>query len=273
MDVLRDWTFLAGIGSVLAVIVALYSIRIQQIKNKEEWFERNFSLLLEQHNNLLSNIREDKELLSEIDKNIRVLISEALYKPNEKLSPLKQSMFKVSDFSKYIKEKSLLGSYFRVLYHLLKFIDEKHSESNSIDHYFTFDKKTIIRRKYYTSIVRSFLDTNILITLAFNVVVVIDKNNNPNQYVKFRDLIIKYGFLEHIYFDKLSGKKLQEKINQLSVGKRSDYKYNNTPAIMGIFLFYPPDAFGDNETYADFISEGLSEASMNVLKDIYKSPY
>lgn len=74
---------------------------------------------------------------------------------------------------------NLCGSYFRVLYRILKFI--------STDCY---DKN---KEKFYSGIVRSFIGNDVIQILACNCYC----TDKDNQYFKYRLLIEKYAFLEH----------------------------------------------------------------------------
>lgn len=85
--------------------------------------------------------------------------------------------------------------YFRVLYQILMFIAMKHDFSNPPKN---FDKAMKRERteseKFYANIVRSFVNMDATRLLAINCAV----NNEMDSYYKYRQLIERYEFLEHI---------------------------------------------------------------------------
>ncbi|HCU2313422.1 TPA: hypothetical protein OUJ77_003477 [Klebsiella aerogenes] len=157
--------FFVAFGTVASVMAALY---ISTRSNKRETFERNFSLLLEQHNEQLHI------LLSRDDFGGK--LSEVLgFAGDKDLMSANQRMHKLDAY---------YGSYFRVLYYLLKHIDR-----NYYGCFFTHKKK-----KFYTSMVRSFLNSEITLLLIINVA----HATKGNQYYGYRRLIEKYSYLEHL---------------------------------------------------------------------------
>lgn len=160
--------FFVAFGTVASVMAALY---ISTRNNKRDTFERNFSLLLEQHNEQLNT------LLSRDDFGGK--LSEVLgFAQNGDLVSANQRMHKLDSY---------YGSYFRVLYYLLKHIDR-----NYYGYIFTHKKK-----KFYTSMVRSFLNSDITLLLIINVA----HAKKGNQYYGYRCLIEKYSYLEHLVID------------------------------------------------------------------------
>lgn len=87
------------------------------------------------------------------------------------------------------------------LFQLLKFID-------------TESKKLPIDANLYTNIIRATLDDKVLILLALNSVI--------NGYTKYKELIIKYSFFEHLDFNLSSI--LHKNVEEIIAGKiRSEY--------------------------------------------------
>ncbi|MGG5262533.1 putative phage abortive infection protein [Rahnella variigena] len=149
-------------GTCAAVLVALFA-------KKQSSFESTFSLLLAQHNQALKDLKSSTDYKTNVNDIL------------DGLSPLKEqneAMHELDDF---------FGSYFRILYHLIKFIDNSKSKIPFIE-----DK-----RKTYTSLVRSNLDNEIVFLLAINC----SHATPENQYCKYKELIEKYAMFEHLILD------------------------------------------------------------------------
>ncbi|EFO0834195.1 hypothetical protein DYR58_24175, partial [Escherichia coli] len=155
--------FFVALGTCTAVLVAL-------IAKKQSSFESTFSLMLSQHNNALNDLRKKSNYSELINKMMNGLVS---LKDTNTLMHNHDAVF---------------GSYFRILYHLLKFIDE-----NAGYHPFDLDRK-----KTYTSLVRAHLDNEITYLLAINCA----HANSENQYHFYKTLIERYAMLEHLILDK-----------------------------------------------------------------------
>lgn len=151
-------------GTCTAVAVALL------VKGQNS-FENTFNLLLAQHNEALRKLKEHKEYTPKTNKLFDL-------KGNFDLASLNANMHKMDDF---------FGSYFRVLYHILKHIDRSAG-------YHRFDFK---EKKRYTSLVRSFLDNETVLLLAINCA----HAKIHNQYYNYKNLIERYAFFEHLILD------------------------------------------------------------------------
>ncbi|MBS7445000.1 putative phage abortive infection protein [Enterobacter sp. 120016] len=160
--------FFVAFGTVASVMAALY---ISTKNNKRDTFERNFSLLLEQHNEQLNTLLSRNDFGGKLSEVLGFADDKDLISANERMHKL----------------DSYYGSYFRVLYYLLKHIDK-----NYYGCIFTHKKK-----KFYTSMVRSFLNSDITILLIINVA----HAKKGNQYYGYRCLIEKYSYLEHLVID------------------------------------------------------------------------
>ena len=162
--------FCVALGTILSVVTALcLSLR----NNKVAFFNANFSLLLEQHNNMAGQLLANKE-------NYKQKVDYVLTDGFDKLG--------LSDANKRMHQNDhFFGSYFRVLYHLLKHIDRNY-------HSWDLSGK---KRKYYTSLVRSFLNSEITLLLAINV----SHADRNSQYWGYRVLVEKYSLLEHLILD------------------------------------------------------------------------
>lgn len=151
--------FFVAFGTCTAVLVAL-------IAKKQSSFESTFSLLLSQHNNALNELRKKPEYSGLINEMMDGLVS-------------------LKDTNKLMHDHdAVFGSYFRILYHLLKFIDTNAG-------YHPFDHKS---KKNYTSLVRAHLDNEITYLLAINCA----HADIENQYHLYKLLIERYAMLEHL---------------------------------------------------------------------------
>lgn len=155
--------FFVALGTCTAVLVAL-------VAKKQSSFESTFSLLLSQHNNALNELRKHPKY------------SELINKLMDGLVPLKETNMLMH------QHDTVFGSYFRILYHLLKFIDNNAG-------YHPFDH---LRKKTYTSLVRAHLDNEITYLLAINCA----HADNKNQYCLYKTLIERYAMLEHLILNK-----------------------------------------------------------------------
>ncbi|SFT53027.1 Putative phage abortive infection protein [Kosakonia arachidis] len=221
--------FFVAFGTMSSVVVALY---ISVKNSKRDTFERNFSLLLEQHNEQL------KTLLNHPDfsKNL----SEVLGFGDEKdLVSANQRMHNLDSF---------YGSYFRVLYYLMKHIDR-----NYYGYVNAYKKK-----KFYTSMVRSFLNTEITLLLIINVA----HAKKGNQYFGYRELIERFSYLEHLIIDGevfVSGCSEDVRNGLRIEGAIDAIKYKTKLQIFDdICKEFPEASFGDND-FIDYVKDIKSQ--------------
>ncbi|HDT6088493.1 putative phage abortive infection protein [Raoultella ornithinolytica] len=214
MDTANIINFFVALGTCLAVMVALFA-------KGQTSFENTFNILLTQHNDALTKLKENR--------NYNEKVSDIFNLPNDfDLSNLTKNMHNLDYF---------FGSYFRVLYHLLKHIDKNGG-------YHPFDHKG---KKKYTSLVRSFLDNETTLLLAINC----SHAKNNNQYYHYKCLIERYAFFEHLIVDKgkfydyikYSDGNLKYSINYI---EQSDPLFVDK-LISEIFKTYHSSAFGDHE--------------------------
>lgn len=151
--------FFVALGTCAAVLVALFA-------KKQSSFESTFSLLLAQHNQALKDLKSSPDYKNNVNK---------ILNGSNSLENKNKIMHDLDDF---------FGSYFRILYHLIKFIDNNESKKPFIK-----DK-----RKIYTSLVRSNLDNEMIFLLAINCA----HASPTNQYCTYKYLIEKYAILEHL---------------------------------------------------------------------------
>ncbi|PPE61939.1 hypothetical protein F157LOC_00773 [Pectobacterium brasiliense] len=203
--------FFVALGTCAAVIVALFA-------KKQSSFEATFALLLAQHNEALKNLKNSQDFKEKTHNILNGYNS---------LNMQNIELHKNDDF---------YGSYFRILYHLLKFIDANAG-------YHRFD---LGRKKTYTSLVRSHLDNEITFLLAINCA----HANKNNQYYNFKEIIEKYAMLEHLILDRIQLTKYVP-----TYVAQSQVKYRNTRLLSDgtlhtifddIVANYKHSAFGTN---------------------------
>lgn len=221
--------FFVAFGTCAAVIVAL-------IAKKQSSLESTFSLLLQQHNQSLQSLKSSNEYKENINKIIDAhsVLIEANSLPDDVKFIDKQNevMHEMDDF---------YGSYFRILYHLLKFID-----SNAGYHPFDYKNK-----KKYTSLVRAHMDSEITYLLAINCAHAI----KGDQYYPDKVLIEQYSLLEHLIFDKSFLKKYHHPAlrehSQRDIGLI--FCENKHTPLGEIAIRYNDNAFGRNPDRVKFL--------------------
>ncbi|HHR6502532.1 TPA: putative phage abortive infection protein [Providencia alcalifaciens] len=211
--------FFVALGTCGAVLVALYS-------KKQSTFESTFSLLLSQHNQALKEIKSSSDyaiFTNEILDGLKSLDSQ------NKLMHNKYDYF--------------YGSYFRILYHLIKYIDEQGGKTCCSNK----------KKKIYTSLVRAHLDNELIFLLAINCA----HGSEENQYDKYKKLIEKYALLEHLILKKeilfRYGKSNADSIYEKNLAiKLIDHK---ELIFYDIIATYKKEAFGTNPNVSDFKSK------------------
>lgn len=210
--------FFVAFGTMSSVVVALY---ISIKNNRRDTFERNFSLLLEQHNQQLNTLISRADFGSKLSTVLGFADDKGLLSANERMHKL----------------DTYYGSYFRVLYYLLKHVDR-----NYYGFFFAHKKK-----KFYTSMVRSFLNSEITLLLIINVA----HAKSGNQYYEYRCLIEEYVFLEHLILDGeafVSGcSDAVSKGIQLEDAMDSDSYITKLQIFEDICKEYPLSSFGEND--------------------------
>ncbi|HCU84862.1 putative phage abortive infection protein [Methylophilus sp. UBA6697] len=147
----------------------------------KQQFENTFFSLLDQHNKLLEFHQNDIA---------RALHNIVIARRYPTLSSAK------TDLTTY---NASIGQYFRVLYQLLKLIANSIPNSNIYPD-FSVDsiKESAFApdEKMYSNIVRSFLNYDVTQLLAINCYC----SSDQDTYFKFKLLIERYAFLEHMPF-------------------------------------------------------------------------
>lgn len=111
--------------------------------------------------------------------------------------------------------------YFRVLYHMLKFILEN-SRFNAEPMLFEAAIKKDVTRteKFYSNIIRSFLNKEVIQLLAINCVV----EESSDAFYKYRQLVERYSMLEHLHIEFDWQEELFEKYDKSAFGKHPRLK-------------------------------------------------
>lgn len=138
------------------------------IKNSQKnTFDNKFNLLLKQHNKQLEYV------ISFINEKF----------PNGKYHDNLIDDSNYMNPNNYLFNHFVFSPYMRVLYHILKSIE---IDYGAID-------KDVIAQKKYSSIVRSLIRNDVLYLVAVNSLSDINAD-----FKKYRDLLIKYDFFEHL---------------------------------------------------------------------------
>ncbi|OEC91774.1 putative phage abortive infection protein, partial [Acinetobacter sp. YK3] len=199
-------SFLAGtlglIFGFVNLIFLIFTFLEQSRKNEISEIENRIFKLIE----LLVEIKNQNNL----SKNIQVFIEN-----NKNISYLKKLKLNLK------KDHLQFSNFFRMLYQILKYINE----NESIIHNKYCKKQLDKSVKSYTNIIRSYLDTNLLTCLAINCYCLEEENGEYNNYKK---LLERYQLLEHLP--------------------------NILPMQFSSYLYFNERAFGDSTWFKDFNS-------------------
>lgn len=166
-------------------------LKAQAATQVKQQFEGTFFSLLEQHNKLLEKLSATNNEQAGPSSELVLIRNEVFFRGAKDLVSAKRSIESVN---------MLCGHYFRVLYQLLKFV-ATNCPGGKIGP--EFDSKEIINsplgdeEKMYSNIVRSFLGYDVTQILAINCFCV----DESDSYWKYKLLIERYAFLEHMPFD------------------------------------------------------------------------
>ncbi len=234
-----DWgDFGSYIGGLLSPLFAVGSLYYVVKTFRQQSFETTFNLLLEQHNSLADSL-STKQILDSQTEN-----------PTKKpTSPIEDALGEIghywlaedSKYRKSLNDNYEIHKYVRVVYQILKFIDEN-CPSDKLK---------------YSRIFRSFISNDLNLVLALNSA----QRNASGQIIfsKYKSLIEKYHLLEHLIL--------------LDLAKHPKiYDSNKLTNLLVIAGTYNPSAFGDRENikrslevaFADYhstLSYNLSETS------------
>lgn len=163
-----------------SAFVAFKALEYSQRISLREAFESRYSLLLDQHNQHLKNVCDF--LASQEGVTFKGLVEE------NKL---------VHDASKVLMGHAVISPYMRILYHLLKHIDDNYYENG------LKDSVLIQKKKEYTSPLRSLIRNDVLYLVALNSIITktnIDGIEKDNGYGRYQKLLHDFDFFEHAIF-------------------------------------------------------------------------
>lgn len=213
-------SFLAGtlglIFGFLSLIFLVFTFLNQSRKNEISDIENRIFKLIE----LLVEIKNQNNLSK---------ISQDFLEANKDLSSLEALKINLK------KQHFEFSNFFRMLYQLLKYINEH----EHIIHNRYYEKELDPKVKSYTNIIRSYLDTNLLTCLAINCYCLEDENG---EYDPYKKLLERYQLLEHLP--------------------------NISPMQFSSYLYYDKKAFGQSTWFKEF--KAIREELVNIA-NIYKT--
>lgn len=162
-------------AAFLAVKTAEASLEEARQNFRKEAYNQRFSLLLEQHNVYLEKINK--------------------FVASDQGWTFVDQIFKTKrhhEAFERLRGHFICSPYMRVLYHLLKFIND--------DYY--GNKNDIQGLKKYSSLVRSLISNDILFLIAVNSSYIND-GGSLNQYDKYQKYLQRFDFFEHADFSIL----------------------------------------------------------------------
>ncbi|EEZ80896.1 hypothetical protein HUO05_25700 (plasmid) [Vibrio alginolyticus] len=184
----------------------------QALTQEKKRFEDTFFSLLNQLNTVFDGLNErlivmDRPTASKIMKLHNAVIK------NGTGNTIEQRVAKMRESS------SDTSHYFRVLYHILKFIlENSRFDAEPMLFEAAVEKKVTRTEKFYSNIVRSFLNKEVIQLLAINCVVV----DPLDPYYKYRQLVERYSLLEHLHIDAEWQKELFGKYDKSAFGEHPE---------------------------------------------------
>lgn len=208
-------------------------LKEQSETQKRQRFENTFFELLKIHNAFLEGLEGDSTTVKEITEGIK---KDCTYAGDNSTDDSKACKDKKLEFlclaTRRLRTKKLHGTYFRVLYELLKFIAI--NSGNRIDSKFKDDDIALddvgANEKMYSNIIRAMLPDNVMRLLAINCY---SEKNDKDDYWKYKLLVERYIFFEHASFKE----DFENAKNEQSVSV-TDKVFKNVKE------FYEPKAFG-----------------------------
>jgi hypothetical protein len=266
--------FFGGIFTFLTFLVMILTFRETQKASAIEKFENNFFNMFEMLRNLLSDINVERSYPRKKENSYRLI--DLAYKEfckektfddkfenrkNDTFNKASKDIYKFSVLSLMKKKEKLLNykdeyigryslylnPFFRELYQILKYIDEKFRFENG---------KTIKNRKFYTNMIRAILSNQIYTLLAINAV---SDENDTHHFYKYRRLIEKYELLEHLTFSIDIEDYNNAAHSYLNGYTESNKRIIELQTLYQIAIFYDKKAFGNRSNAKRFV-EQLSKA-------------
>ncbi|WP_318468325.1 putative phage abortive infection protein [Photobacterium leiognathi] len=189
MSVLIQKTELSATQNILAETENVQ--REQAITQEMKRFEDSFYSLLEQMNNVYSALNARPPVFRDTIQKSEI---EKLY-----VNTLIIGRGDLIARAKIMRESDIDCNYlFRIIYQLLKFILANHSDLNREVEFSTLLQKPVTAsEKFYSNIVRSFLNKKMLHLLALNCI----ELDDGHDFSKFKALVERYELLEHFSFE------------------------------------------------------------------------
>lgn len=202
-------SFLGGTLGVLLTAGSLFFLAItlnfEREKANQENFDNKFFLMLERLENIKDKINEDikNKILDEINEVSEFSVRETL------------------EISKKVihKYNSEIGHYYRMLFQIMKMIDQNENKISKFDN---------VEIAYYTNILRATLDYKLTQILAINTYY--SEDFDP-EYERYAHYVRKYNFLEHMPFFVTKGR-ISESL--LAVYLNSDKGFGNSSFVKKI---------------------------------------
>lgn len=175
-------TAYASLKSGESAKIAAKALELSRDSSRKDDFIKQFTLLLEQHNNLHKEVVKyidslsNKEIISDFD-------DKGIIRWDESLEDAANKLYQNYNFSIYMI----------TLYRLLKHIDNNFYKNNSSDEF-------IKEKKEYSSIVRSVIRNDVLFLIAIN------SFNKNNSFKEYKEKLEKFSFFKHMNAEKISDK-------------------------------------------------------------------
>jgi hypothetical protein len=184
-------------------------LKEQSETQKKQQFENTFFELLKIHNQSLESLVEIIHIPAQ--SGTHLLVSAYSYSNlgnivlsifgNEKIVPIEDNIIRLNESKqKLMANHPLSGHYFRILYQVLKFIAV--NSENSITEAFSAEDiqrdDISSREKIYSNIVRALLPNDLMRLVAVNCYC---ENGESDIYWRYKLLIERYEFFEHLSFD------------------------------------------------------------------------
>lgn len=168
----------------------------EQVKTQiKQQFESTFFALLNQHNAVLDGLSKSSNRIGG-ESDLQVILNDIKNLWGHACAQSDDGF--VADIRGAIEYRNnLCGHYFRILYQILKFVRIANSSNGLVA---VFDSGFIVSQpvdkdeKFYTNIVRAFLNSDVTKLLAFYCCCVSD----DDDHWRFKLLIERYEFLEHL---------------------------------------------------------------------------
>ncbi|MFW2057503.1 putative phage abortive infection protein [Acinetobacter haemolyticus] len=171
-------SFLGGTLGVLLTAGSLFFLAItlnfERKKANQENFDNKFFLMLERLENIKDKINEDikNKILNEINEVEELSVEKTLEESKKVIH----------------KYNSEIGHYYRMLFQILKMIDQNKDKISDFRN---------VSVTYYTNILRSTLDFKLTQILAINTYC---SDSFDGEYEDYLEYVRKYNFFEHMPF-------------------------------------------------------------------------